>query len=420
MSYFETTSIKAADSASVDAFGRLRVSNPLTIFDSKQCFDDPDLANSVENFPLFFDNQEISGGSTTTTFDLNAAKTTLAVGATTAGRRVRQTKMRFNYQPGKSELVLNTFVFSSANATGITRRIGIYDDNNGIFFDDNGTNYGFVVRSYVTGSPVDTRIAKADWNVDPMDGTGPSGIILDFTKTKILVIDFECLGVGRVRIGWNVIGNTYLAHQFLNTNNLSDVYMSTPNLPLRAEIINSGAGAASSLATICSSVVSEGGAEDLGAVRSASTNGTHVDANTEDVIYAILGIKLKSSHLGATVKLVDFTLLEAQGGKKLEWMLLLNPTVASTFTYAAESQSAVEIARGATANTVTGGYRLAGGLFESGSATDSGSAGEDLHNAILLGSTIAGVADAMVLCVRPIAGSTNTDIEGTIAWREIR
>ena len=420
MAYFETTAIRAADSATVDAFGRLRVSAPLTIFDSKQCFDDPDLANSAENFPLFFDNQEISGGGTTTTFDVNAAKTTLAVGASTAGRRIRQTKMRFNYLPGKSQLVLNTFVLSSTNASGITRRVGLYDDKNGIFFDDNGTNYGFCVRSYVTGSAVDTRVAKSAWTYDKMDGSGPSGVSLDFTKTQILVIDFEWLGVGRVRVGWNVDGNTYVAHEFLNTNNLANVYMSTPNLPLRTEIINSGAGAASSISAICSSVISEGGIDDIGMVRSAGTNGTHVDANVENTIYAVLGIRLKSAYIGTTIKLIDFSLLESEGTKELEWLLLLNPTVAGTFTYADESRSAIQVARGATANTVTGGFCLGSGLFSSGANNVSGSTSKDLNNAILLGSTIAGVVDEIVLCVRPIAGATNADVEGTITWREIR
>jgi hypothetical protein len=296
----------------------------------------------------------------------------------------------------------------------------LYDDNNGLFFDDNGTNYGVVVRSYVTGSAVDTRIAQSAWNVDPMNGTGPSGVTLDFTKTQILVIDFEWLGVGRVRFGWNVDGVTYICHQFLNANNLADVYMSTPNLPLRAEIINSGAGAASSLSAICSSVISEGGIDDIGMVRSAGTNGTHLDANAENTVYAVLGIRLKSAYIGTTIKLIDFSLLEATGSKEIEWLLLLNPTVADTFAYTDESRSAIQIARGATANTVTDGFCLGSGLFSSGSVNVSGGTSKDLSNAILLGSTIAGVVDTIVLCVRPIAGATNTDIEGTITWREVR
>ena len=90
------------------------------------------------------------------------------------------------------------------------------------------------------------------------------------------------------------------------------------------------------------------------------------------------------------------------------------------FTYNGQSQSAVEIAKGALANTVTGGFCLGSGLFASGGVNVSGATSKDLSNAILLGSTIAGVVDTIVLCVRPIAGATNIDIEGTITWREVR
>jgi len=417
----ETTAKINTNNASGDSFGRLRVSNPTTLFDSKQIHDDPDLASSVENQPLFYDNQETSGTGTATAFDVNNAQTTLSVSATTAGTRVRQTKMRFNYQPGKSQLVLMTFAFSSGNTSGITRREGQYDENNGLFLEDNGTNYGFVRRTYTSGAAVDNRVAQTSWNVDPMDGSGPSGITLDFTKTQILFIDYEWLGVGRVRVGFNVDGVTYVAHEFLNANSLDVVYMSHPNLPLRSEIANDGTGAASSMTQICSTIISEGGSSDLGSVRSASTDGTHVDANTENTIYAVLGIRQKSAYKSCTIKLLDFALQEHAGSSQLEWMLLINPTVADTFTYADETYSAVQIARGATANTVTGGYRLAGGFFESGGAQQgsSGSTSGVLNNAIKLGSLIDGTVDEIVLCVRPVAGSTNTDVEGSLTWREL-
>jgi hypothetical protein len=421
MSYFKTTGIYGADTPSIDAFGRLRVSQPVTLFDSKQIHDDPDLGTDVENQPLFWDNQQVSGAGTSTLFEINKAKTTLAVSASTAGRRTRQTKMRFNYQPGKSMLCLLTFTFSSAPTTGITRREGLFDDQNGLFLEDNGTNYGFVTRTFTSGSAVDNRITQANWNVDKMNGAGKSGITLDFTKSQILWMDYEWLGVGRVRMGFVVDGMFYVAHEFLNTNVLSEVYMSTPNLPLRSEIINDGNGEASSMTQICSTVSIEGGVDDLGVVRSASTDGTHVDANTENTWYAILGIQLKSNYIGETVKLINVALQEQAGSKKLEWGLFFNPTVAGTFTYAGETQSAIAVARGATANTVTGGYRISGGYFESGGVQtgNAGSTDKGTQNALLLGSTIAGVVDSIVLCARPIGGSSNTDVEGSVTWREL-
>lgn len=61
------------DQIHLDAFKRLKISQPYTIFDSKQIFDDSDLANTVENFPLFFDNKEVSGSGTSTLFNVNQA-----------------------------------------------------------------------------------------------------------------------------------------------------------------------------------------------------------------------------------------------------------------------------------------------------------------------------------------------------------
>ncbi len=197
--------------------------------------------------------------------------------------------------------------------------------------------------------------------------------------------------------------------------------MSTPNLPLRSEISNDGTGGASTITQICSSVISEGGSEDLGVLRYASTAGTHVDLAVEDTIYAVLGIRLKSEYIGASIKLINATLQMHTANHEVEWILKFNPTVAGVFTYNDQTNSAVQIARGATANTVTGGVDIGGGFIESGGSAvgANGSASAGLENALLLGSKIDGTVDTLVLCARPIAGTTDADIEGSLTWREI-
>lgn len=416
--------IKAGDSPSIDAFGRWRVSSPVTLFDSKNIFNDDGLATDVENQPLFYDNQQTSGSSTSTTYNPNESSQTLTVASTVAGTRVRQTKMRFNYQPGKSQLIIITFNLNGTSA-GITKREGIFDENNGLFLEANGDSLYFVRRSYVTGAAIDTKVAQSSWNLDAMDGTGSSGIDLDWSKTQIMYIDYEWLGVGRVRMGFVVDGKIYYAHEFLNTNNLDVVYMSTPNLPLRAEISNDGGGQSASVDQICSTVISEGGSDDLGIIRYASTSGTHLDANTENTVYALIGIRLKSEYIGATVKILNAAMQIHTASEKLEWILKLNPTIAGAgadaISWSDQTNSAVQIALGDTANTVTGGIDIAGGFIESGGvqAGSAGSTDKGIDTALRLGSTIAGVVDEIVLCVRPIAGSVDVDIEGSLTWREL-
>lgn len=414
--------IRADDSPSIDAFGRWRTSHPETIFDSKNIFKDPDLPDTVENLPLYYDNQETSGSGTGTTYDNYKASQTLTVSNTTAGTRVRQTKMRFNYQSGKSALILLTFNLNGT-APNIIKRIGYFDENNGLLLETSGNTVNFIRRTNVTGTPTDNTVAQSNWNLDPMDGSGPSEITLDFTKTQIMFIDFEWLGVGRVRMGFVVDGKIYYAHEFNNTNNLDVVYMSTPNLPIRCEITNDGAGAAESITQICSTVISEGGNTDLGSIRYASTSGTHIVATSEDVAYAVLGIRLKPSYIGATIKILNAAVQIQSATDKIEWFLVGNPTVTTSLSASFQNQpySAVQIARGTGSNVITGGIQWGGGFAESG-GTQTGAAGSTastVNNSILLGSTISGTPDEVYFCVRPIGGSTSVNVEASLIWREI-
>lgn len=416
--------VTTGDSHAIDAFGRWRVSEPVTLFDSKNIFDDDGLAANVENQPLFYDNQETSGGGTGTAYNANQSSQSLSVGDTTAGTRVRQTRMRFNYQPGKSQLVLMTFNLDGT-ASGITKREGLFDENNGLFLEADGTTINFVRRTYASGSAVDNEVAQANWNIDTMDGVGgsgnPSGVNLDWTKTQILFIDFEWLGVGRVRMGFVIDGKIYYAHEFLNTNSLDVVYMTTPNLPLRSEISNDGTGAADTITQICSSVASEGGSQDLGVIRYASTAGAAVTTDNENEMFAVIGIRLKAEYLGASVKILNAALQLQTANITAEWSLYFNPTVAGTFNYADQSNSAVQIALGATANSVTNGTQIGGGFIESGgnAAGANGGVSSGIDTALRLGSLIDGTADTIVLAVRPVGGDSAADFEGSLTWREL-
>ena len=398
------------DNWAYDAFGKLRISQPETIFDSK-------LTN--DNAPLFWDDQEVSGGSTSSTYNTDQASVTLAVANTTAGVRTRQTFMRFNYQPGKSQLIMMTGIIGVA-ATGIDVEVGLVDDDNGLFFYTDGTNVGVCVRTNTSGSPVDAKVAQSAWSLDPMDGSGPSGVTLDFTKTQIMFFDFEWLGVGSVRFGFVVDGIPIYVHEVLNANSLALVYMSTPNLPLRWSIENSGAGAVASITQICSTVISEGGTQATGSIRYKSTNGTHTTATTENVVYAVLGISLQTTKIDGIIELLGTSLYIQSATDVVEWTLRLNPTVASVFTYNNETNSSAATAVGVTANTVTGGTIIAGGYLQSGNNNSGLGAGgvTSLKNAIRLGANIAGTTDTMVLCVMPIGGTAGVEVEGLINWRE--
>ena len=387
-----------------DAFGRLRVSNPETLFDSKQIFD---------NAPLFWDESLESGAGITSSYNQDTASTTFTSTLNTAGKFTRQTFMRFNYQPGKSHQILITGILSeSGGGDGVQAGIGYYDDDNGIYFeDDRGTIYA-CVRTSTSGSPVDTKVAQASWNVDVMDGTGASGITLDTSKTLIYFIDFEWLGVGRVRVGVVIGGVSYVVHEFLHSNIETDVYMSTPNLPIRYQLITTAASPATTMKCICASVASEGGVTDNGVLRTTSTENAHVNANVTGTTYAVIGLRLKAAALAQTVTLIT-TSMVSETVDDFQWKILMNPTVVGTFTYVDEVNSGVQTAKGNVGTSVTNGVYISGGY----ASTDTQQISAELSNALRLGASIAGVRDELVLCVMPL--SPNADIHATLTWREL-
>lgn len=296
----------------IDAFGRLRVSEPFTLGDYKHLYAiDPD----------FIDVSVGIGASVT--FDRNQAAAILQSGISSNGSCIHQTKRYHHYMPGKSQLIYSTFNFGAAQQN-VTKRTGYFDDNDGIFFEQasNGT-LSFVIRSFTsTGiGTTERRVSQSQWNKDKLDGTGVSGFNLDITKTQLFFTDFEWLGVGRVRCGFSLNGSNIVAHEFYNSNVLPTVYMSNPNLPVRCEIRNNGTqvGAGGSFIQICSTVMSEGGYTESGREFSHATNLRAVGVGST---VPIIAIRLKNNFKGylnrATIKLEDVSVLSNGANVKYE------------------------------------------------------------------------------------------------------
>jgi hypothetical protein len=222
----------------------------------------------------------------------NKAAVDLTIGTAATDYAIRTTHKYSAYVPGKSQLILQTFLFKEAKAN-VRKRAGFFDTLNGIFLEQNGlTDVALTIRSNTSGSPIENRVVQSDWD-DPMDGTGTSKVTLDLSKTQILLIDFQWLGIGRVRIGFDVGGSIIYVHEFNHANLQTDVYMRTPTLPIRYEIANTGVTASSSsMLEICSSVSSEGGYSLPGLEFSISNEITPREVST--VKEPVIAIRLKN------------------------------------------------------------------------------------------------------------------------------
>lgn len=331
-----------------DAFGRLRISEPLTLFDSQHRYQDNGkwaTANSA-------------GGSYTHL--TNESAVLLSVNTTSGDHVYRETKRVFAYQPGKSLLVLNTFVFNTPK-TNLRQRIGYFDTENGVFLENDGTANYLVLRSYVTGSVVETRVAQTNWNVDKFDGLGYSAQAdgaehtggLDVTKSNILWMDFEWLGVGDVRAGFVVNGKFITAHVFHNDNLNTTAYMTTACLPLRLEIENTGTTASnSSLKQICSTVISEGGYALQGKQRSVGVPlSAPKDIPTAGTFVPIMSIRLKSTRLNAIVIPNNISFVGVTNNTQYRYKVVINPTLTGASWVSAGAESSVEYDFTATSYT---------------------------------------------------------------------
>lgn len=374
--------------AAVDAFGRLQVANPYTIFDSQNRY----------QTSTYFDTSTSTGG--TATYLPNESSLSLAVTTTSGSEVVRQTYRSFAYQPGKSLLILNTFAMNAGKAN-LRQRVGYMSAQNGVFLEQDGTTLYFVIRSYTSGAVVENRVAQSSWNVDKFDGTGASGVNIDVTKTQIFWMDIEWLGVGSVRCGFTVNGVNYICHQFNNANVNSSVYMTTAILPIRYEITNTGTTASSSsMKQICSTVISEGGYEKktMPSVARRTTSLTGIGTT----FLPLISLRLASGRTGAVVIPDGHSLLPLTSGD-YELAMFKNATLTSA-SFTASTSANVEYDVSATA--VSGGTQLTSEFFsatnQSASATGASS---DYNFDLQLGATIAGVSDVYTLAIRTLAGT---------------
>ena len=308
-----------------DAFGRLRVSEPFSIWESK-LLDGGGGRVWSERLGIY------------ATGTKNNDKSQYELTVNNSGDyAIRQTLQRFNYQAGKSQLCFITGKMSNVENT--TQAIGLcegnhdahgepYDIYNGMYFaNDRGANrWNEGLNVVISNNGIDNAVKQSDWNLDKMDGRGLSKVVLDITKAQIFIIDFEWLGVGRVRFGFNIDGVTVYVHQFVHANLIESVYTKSPNLSIRYEIRSFGGTA--QLNQICSAVMSEGGREPSGFNHIGSspayvvpTNGTFITAIDHTATAAMRHQRGKPYSFVRLISQAIITL----GDNNLKWSLALVP-----------------------------------------------------------------------------------------------
>lgn len=387
----------------VDAFGRMRISNPVTLFDS---------FNRYQINSGFVSSTSAGASVSYNEFDSTVS---LNVNGTSGSFCRRETTKVFAYQPGKSLQILTTFCFDVAKS-GLLQRVGYFNNQNGVFLEQSGNDISFVVRSNVTGTPSDSnRVLQSNWNIDKLDGTGASGKTLDLSKAQIFWSDIEWLGVGSVRCGFVIDGQLIHCHTFHHANVVNGTYMTTACLPVRYEIENTGStGSSSVLKQICCSVISEGGYELRGRPKSAANTSLH-DLTDAGVFYNLISIRLKSNRLDAIVVPKNINILGKGNNTRIHWKVMSGTTITGGTWNSAGDDSAIEYN---SDGTLSGGSTLVEGFVGvENQSSQSASLDSDMFKFQLERN---GLTNTPVIITIAAAGASNgDDALAAIVWEEI-
>lgn len=392
-----------ADCAMVDHNARLRVSTARTVFNGNLT-----LGTSPYTWA-----EKVSATNASSTFD--TANVNMRMSVTGAGGYViRKTREAFNYQAGKPQIMLATGILP--RAPGITARIGMFSGSyttphaptDGVYFMTHN-NEAFVV---ICKGGVETAVAQKDWCIDRLDGTGPSGFTLDFADVQLFVIDYEWLGVGPVRFGFQINGIMIYCHIFFTSNIKSTVYMRNCTQPVRYEIRSTGGSAV--MISQCAAVMQDGGEQNFGIVGCGDTDGTAVSI-AQGATRFIVAARLNPETANHQLQVVSTYLYNSAANSTIQYFLQWNPTFTTPPTWVQFPAAALQIAYGSvTSSLVTGGFPMSSGFT---STKEERSIAYSNQTTLGLGVDVDGNADVIAVCCKAIVGAAT--VYGGMQMRQL-
>ena len=422
------------DDFTLDTFNRLRVSEPRIAFEYS------------------FSNGLIAGlwnsaayGAGTLTQNTTAWTTELSTTTASGTGYWAQTYQHVRYAPGVSTLLRFTFNFTELTS-GLVMKIGMFTDQgtfpsatgDGLYLEADGSTIAVVRRTLTSGVGAEERVIQASWNKDKLNGTGTSGVTLDWTKAQHLVIEYQWLGVGTARIGFETgLTGIIWCHEFVSVNVLTTAYSRTGTIPIRAQIhTTAGSAITGKLTLINCVVIQEGDILDYRGWRyfggnsgaTARTIGLPVGLYPLIAIRALLTNDITKRATIIPTKATIVVTTAATTSTVMQWALLALPTplTGATFAGTAGASSFVGVDQAATASTAVTGTVLATGILQSAIGTYQIDFAEQKDNAIKAGQDAAGaltITGANVLCLAygPMitASGAGAVCAASINWKEL-
>ena len=391
MSFIYNNAVKYSDSPNIDAFGRLRTAAVQNLLDIKHVYD---------KNPLQIN--EITAGTATSVFDQQYARVRMTTSANN-DLVIRQSKTHPIYQPGKSQLFEASFSNFQLE-TNIIKRVGGFTSTtastynsvfDGFFLESNGVTNEISFQIWRSGTTIYSA-ATTTWETSEFDPTN-----LNWTNTQLLMVDYQWLGVGRVRFGLNLSGQTIYYSEHNCSNNELSVYMSSPNQPIRYEIRQVGVGSGY-FDMICSQISTEGSLNGLYSTVGIIHSNT-ATLSSSGTKYPYIGYRLKPGYKSVTSQYSSLSVLNTSNDNYL-LTIEFNPTLSSTPVWTDIPNSPFQYSLGTGAITITtSGHIMSSLIGEAGTSALTTLKLDD--NQIRIGSNINGTLDEMWVNITPLGAN---------------
>jgi len=391
MAYIFNNSVKYSDGPNLDAFGRLRTAAVQNLLDIKHTFDKNPLQVS-----------EVTAGTATSIFDQQYARVRMSTSANN-DLVIRKTKTHPIYQPGKSQLFEGSFSNFQIEPN-VIKRVGCFQSTtgspynsvfDGFFLESNGVTSAHTFNIYLSGS-CSFSADSTTWGTTEFNPNN-----FDWSQSNLMTVDYQWLGVGRMRFGMVLSGQTIYFIDYTAANNIPTVYMSSPNQPIRYEIRQVGVGSGY-FDMICSQTSTEGALNGL-----YSTVSVPYTAATTMLLsgtkYPYIGYRLKEGYIGVTSQFDSISILNTSNDNYLMSMEF-NPTLSSTPTWVDIPNSPFQYSLGDGTPTITSpGHIMTSLIGEAGTSALTTTKIDD--NQIRPGQNVDGTRDEMWICITPLGAN---------------
>jgi hypothetical protein len=394
-----------------DFAGQLEVVEPTILFD---------VSHEYDKQPLLIE-ETTAGAGNVATFDSNERLVKMTLGGSNTGSVTRQSRQYIRYQPGRTASALFTGVMGTAT-DNVTQRIGMFDDDNGMFFEQTSTEKRVVIRNSSSGATIDDPVGQSSWNVDKLDGTGTSGVTIDWTKNQVFIIDYLWLGTAAVAFGFILDAAPVWCHIEPQSNLNTTSFTQTGVLPVRYQIVNDTTAAAAEMKMICAAVKSKGGVENERALPFSAATGT-AGRSIGGTLDPVIGIRHKDTfnsivNRGITIPYGVNITTEDQG---IRWAVLYDPTsVTGASWVSADADSHMEYDISATA--ISDGIEIISGFLLVGNGNnDIGNLSNVINSRLPLGLDAAGASGSGIALYVVAESFTGTaTVRASMEWGELR